>query len=112
MAKATTTHCRRCHGLLTNPRSVAAKIGPTCARRERQENAARAAGFKPTAIDKARQLIADHAILPIRGRRVFQVVSSNGVDRYLTATNTCNCPAGLRGKHACYHMAAATLLAA
>ncbi|MFD0853885.1 DUF6011 domain-containing protein, partial [Actinomadura adrarensis] len=32
MAKATTTNCRRCHGLLTDPRSVARGIGPTCER--------------------------------------------------------------------------------
>ncbi|MGW6335252.1 DUF6011 domain-containing protein [Nocardia rhamnosiphila] len=28
-------HCRRCHGWLLSPRSVAEGIGPTCAARER-----------------------------------------------------------------------------
>ncbi|MET8649696.1 DUF6011 domain-containing protein [Nocardia aurea] len=30
-------HCRRCHGWLLSPRSVAEGIGPTCAIRERAE---------------------------------------------------------------------------
>ncbi len=30
-------HCRRCHGWLLSPRSVAEGIGPTCAARERAE---------------------------------------------------------------------------
>jgi len=114
-AKRTTTktgNCRRCRALLTNPRSITRGYGDRCWREKRREDAAHAAGFKTTTVDKARQLIADKAIVPVRGRRVFQVVSSNGTDRYLTAANTCNCPAGLRGKHSCYHSAAAAMLAA
>ncbi|MGQ4601619.1 DUF6011 domain-containing protein [Nocardia sp. R6R-6] len=34
-------HCRRCHGWLMSPESVAARIGPTCASRERAELRAR-----------------------------------------------------------------------
>jgi hypothetical protein len=30
-------HCRRCHGWLVSPESVAHGIGPTCAARERAE---------------------------------------------------------------------------
>ncbi|MEU4345784.1 DUF6011 domain-containing protein [Nocardia sp. NPDC023852] len=30
-------HCRRCHGWLVSPQSVALGIGPTCAIRERTE---------------------------------------------------------------------------
>jgi hypothetical protein len=107
-----TATCRRCRATLTSTRSVANGIGPVCARNERREQAAQAAGFKQQAIDKARALIAEKAILPLRGRRVFTVVSSNGVDRYLTAPSTCNCPAGLKGRYGCYHRAAATMLAA
>ncbi|MBH0780389.1 DUF6011 domain-containing protein [Nocardia bovistercoris] len=33
-------HCRRCHGWLLSPRSVAEGIGPTCAMRERAEQRA------------------------------------------------------------------------
>ncbi|WP_324195116.1 DUF6011 domain-containing protein [Nocardia cyriacigeorgica] len=36
-------HCRRCHGWLLSPRSVAEGIGPTCAVRERAEQRAAAA---------------------------------------------------------------------
>jgi hypothetical protein len=35
-------HCRRCHGWLLSPRSVADGIGPTCAIRERAEHRAAA----------------------------------------------------------------------
>lgn len=37
--------CRRCHGWLLSPRSIAEGIGPTCAVRERAEQ--RAAAFPP-----------------------------------------------------------------
>jgi hypothetical protein len=107
-----TATCKRCRATLRSAKSVARGMGAHCARLDRQEAAAKAAGFKASAVDKARQLIADKAIVPVRGRRVFAVVSSNGTDRYLTAPNTCNCPAGLRAKHSCYHSAAATMLAA
>ncbi|MGV9971583.1 DUF6011 domain-containing protein [Nocardia beijingensis] len=36
-------HCRRCHGWLLSPQSVAQGIGPTCAIRERAESRARSA---------------------------------------------------------------------
>ncbi|MGO4612700.1 DUF6011 domain-containing protein [Nocardia sp. 2YAB30] len=36
-------HCRRCHGWLLSPQSVASGIGPTCAIRERAELRAAAA---------------------------------------------------------------------
>lgn len=107
-----TANCQRCRGLLTNARSIARGYGAHCWREKRREDAVKAAGFKPSAVEKARQLIADGAIIPVRGRRVFAVISSNGTDRYLTAPQTCNCPAGLKARHACYHRAAATILAA
>lgn len=112
MTTTKTATCTRCRATLRSAKSVARGMGAHCARRARQEAAVAAAGFKSAAVEKARQLIADRGILPIRGRRVFQVIASNGVDRYLTAVNTCNCPAGLRGKHSCYHSAAAVMLAA
>ena len=110
--KATTATCTRCRATLRSAKSVARGMGAHCARLARQEAAVVAAGFKPATLAKARELIADGGIVPVRGRRVFAVVASNGVDRYLAAPQTCNCPAGLRGKHGCYHRAAATLLAA
>lgn len=110
--KKATTNCRRCHALLTDPRRVAKGIGRRCEQLERQEAAAAAAGFKPATVEKARQLITDRGIVPVRGRRVFEVVASDGAATYKTAPQACTCKAGLRGKHACYHRAAATMLAA
>lgn len=104
------TRCRRCHRILTDPRRVALGIGRTCALRERQENAV--TGYKPNQIDNARQLIEDAAIIPLRGT-VFQTVSTDGTETYLTTAETCTCPAGLKGKACpCYHSAAAAILAA
>ncbi|MGW4326040.1 DUF6011 domain-containing protein [Nocardia sp. NPDC004573] len=36
-------HCRRCHGWLLSPQSVAEGIGPTCAIRERAQQRAESA---------------------------------------------------------------------
>lgn len=110
--KPPTATCTRCHATLRSTKSVARGMGAHCARLHRQEQAVKTAGFKPQAIEKAKTLIAEGGILPIRGRRVFQVVSSDGTGRYLTAPQTCNCPAGLKGRYGCYHRAAATMLAA
>lgn len=107
-----TATCRRCRATLTSTRSVHHGIGPVCRRNEKQEQAALAAGFNQTAIDKARALIAERAILPLRGKRVFRAVSSDGSTSYLVAPQTCACPAGLRGRHGCYHRCGATMLAA
>ena len=112
MTTTKTATCTRCRATLRSAKSVARGMGAHCARLARQEAAVAAAGFKPATVEKARQLIADRAILPIRGRRVFEVVASDGTATYKTAPQACTCKAGLRGKHTCYHMAAATLLAA
>jgi ferredoxin len=104
------TVCGRCGRTLTSAESVLRGYGPGCARRIRE--AATVADAKPEAIAKAQELIEQGAIVPLRGRRVFTVVASNGVDRYLTAAQGCNCPAGLRGVHTCYHRVAVALLAA
>lgn len=114
MAKQTPTTgtCTRCHATLRSAKSIARGMGAHCARLDRQEAAAKAAGFKPAAIAKAKELIADGGIIPVRGRRVFRAVSSDGTSSYLTAPQACGCKAGLKGKHLCFHRAAATLLAA
>jgi hypothetical protein len=109
---ARTATCRRCRATLRSARSVARRIGPVCEREERREAAARAAGFKPAAVAKAQELIEQGAIVPLRGRRVFQVVSSDGTATYKTAPQSCNCAAGVKGRYVCYHRVAATLLAA
>jgi hypothetical protein len=111
MTKTGNTNCRRCRGLLTTPASVARGYGARCWTLHRRETAARTAGYKPAAIAKAKELIADGGIVAIRGRRVFRAVSSDGTAAYLTAKEACSCPAGIKSR-ACYHRAAVTLIAA
>lgn len=107
---AQTATCRRCKATLRSAKSVTNGIGPTCSRKERAEAAV--SGFKPALVAKAMELIADKGIKAIRARRVFEVVSTNGSAKYKTAPQACNCAAGLKAKHTCYHRIAATYLAA
>jgi hypothetical protein len=69
-------------------------------------------GCKADQLAKATELIEDGAIVPIRGRRVFRAVSSDGARTYLTAPTACTCAAGLRGHSVCFHRVAASILAA
>jgi uncharacterized Zn finger protein len=107
------TSCLRCGRKLTSAASVAAGYGRSCAAKVRA--AARAlvlSTFKSGVLEKAEQLITDGGIVRIahRGTPAFRVVASNGVDRYTTAASGCTCPAGLAGRHMCYHRVAARLL--
>lgn len=68
--------------------------------------------FKPAQVEKARELIEQGGIVPFRGRRIFRTVSSDGTRTYLTAPQACNCAAGLKGRHMCFHRIAAIILAA
>lgn len=116
MAATTTTHrCTRCGRILRSAASIARSYGRGCQAKIRAAAKAKAvAEFKPATVEKAEQLIADRGIVAIRTRRtpVFRVVASNGGATYLTAPQACNCAAGLRSKSACYHRAAAAILAA
>lgn len=107
-----TTKCARCHRPLTAATSVARGYGRGCQAKIRA--AAIAAPHKATQVAKALELVADGGIVAVRTRhaKVFAVVSSTGTGRYLTAPQACNCAAGLRGTHVCYHRIAAQLLAA
>ncbi|MFE2751595.1 DUF6011 domain-containing protein [Actinosynnema sp. NPDC059335] len=114
-AAPTITRCTSCGRTLRAAKSIAAGRGPRCQAKVRAAaKAAVVAEFKPATVAKALELIADNGIVPIRARRViaFRVVSSDGANRYLTAPQACNCAAGLKAKHACYHRVAATILAA
>lgn len=112
-APAATGTCTRCGRTLTSAKSIAAGYVRGCQTKIRAAvKAAVVAEFKPATVEKAEQLIADGGIVAIKARRVFRVVSTNGSDRYLTAPQACNCKAGLRGVHPCYHRVAATILAA
>lgn len=105
--------CTRCGRKLTSAKSVADTMGRTCkAKVAATSKTAAVATFKPAQVAKAQELIADGGIVAIRGRRVFRVVSTSGDATYLTAPAACNCAAGLKSVHACYHRIAATILAA
>jgi hypothetical protein len=103
-------NCLRCGRVLRSAKSVAAGYGPTCSAHIRKATAVQAATHKPAAIAKAQELIEQGGILPLRGRRVFTVVSSDGTGTYLTAPQGCTCPAGIKGRFTCYHRVAATIL--
>ncbi|MFD5245024.1 DUF6011 domain-containing protein [Amycolatopsis sp. NPDC058340] len=108
----TTTRCTRCGRVLRSTTSIARGYGRTCG--ARIAAAAKLAAHKPAQVEKAVELIADGGLVLVRRRRtpVFAVVASNGVDRYLTAAQACNCKAGLRGISTCYHRIAAQLVTA
>jgi len=109
-ATQTTAKCIRCGRVLRAAKAIADGAGRTC--KAKIAAAARTAEFKPAQIAKAQELIADGGILPIWGKRVFRVVSSDGSATYLAAPQACNCAAGLRAKHVCYHRVAAAIVAA
>jgi|HubBroStandDraft_6_1064221.scaffolds.fasta_scaffold66720_3 hypothetical protein len=69
-------------------------------------------GFAAAQVEKARELISDGGIIPTKRPGVFRAVSSKGTDQYLVHSATCNCPAGLRGRSACYHVLSARILVA
>lgn len=108
---AHTTKCLRCGRVLRSAKSVARQYGPGCAAHIRKATAAPAVtAHKPAAIAKAVELIELGAITPLRGRRVFTVISSDGTDTYKTAPTGCTCKAGIKGRYVCYHRVAATIL--
>lgn len=105
------TRCRHCHRVLRSAKSVTLGAGPRCLRKVR--DAAKSpivTAHKPDAIAKAKELIELGGILPLRGRRVFTVISSDGIGTYKTAPQGCTCKAGIKGRYVCYHRVAATIL--
>lgn len=108
----TTAKCLDCGRVLRAAKSVALGRGRRCLAKVREAAKATASAFKPSQVAKAEELIADGGIVAIRGRRVFRVVSTNGDATYLAAPQACNCAAGLRAIHPCYHRVAASILAA
>lgn len=65
--------------------------------------------YKPTQVEKAREAIEQHAILPTKRPGLYTAVSSDGTTTYLVHSATCSCPAGQRGRK-CYHTAAVAIL--
>ncbi|WP_225959170.1 SWIM zinc finger family protein [Nonomuraea africana] len=43
---------------------------------------------------------------------LYTAVSSDGTTTYLVHRASCTCPAGQRGRYACYHRAAVAILSA
>jgi hypothetical protein len=114
-ATTTATHqhsnCLRCGRALRSAKSVATGYGPTCTRKVKAAAKAEVvAQYKAHLVAKAEELIEQGGIIALRGRRVFQVVASNGIDTYKAAPQGCTCAAGLKGKHVCYHRIAAHIL--
>jgi excisionase family DNA binding protein len=66
--------------------------------------------WKPAQLDKAREAIAERAILPTSRPGLYTAVSSDGSTTYLVHACGCTCPAGQRGRYQCYHRAAVVLL--
>lgn len=110
--KTRTATCKRCHATLTDPKSVARRLGPVCARKHAAEQRASAviAKHNPTQVDKAIELIGDSGILPVE-QGLFLVVSAAGDIRYETTVARCGCKAGQYGR-LCYHRVAAELILA
>lgn len=106
---STTVRCLRCRRCLRAATSTGAGYGPTC-RRLLAVAAAAVADGSPTQRDKAAELIADAALVPLRRSNVWKVVASDGEHTYLTAPTCCTCPSGLHGR-TCYHRIAAGVLA-
>jgi uncharacterized Zn finger protein len=109
-----TTKCRSCHRVLRSASSIAAGIGPTCARNEKRKQAAAeliVQQYTHQQVKKAAALLTAGSVTQI-DLHTFQAVSASGARYDVDTTRAaCTCPAGQHGR-ACYHLAAAQLLAA
>lgn len=107
------TRCLRCGRPLTSTRSITTGYGPTCTRKVRAARRAQiTAQYKAHQVAKAEELIEQGALIPLRGRRIFLAVSSDGSATYRTHRAACTCPAGIKGTHPCKHRIAAHIVAA
>jgi hypothetical protein len=106
--------CKRCHRTLRSADSIARGMGRHCARKDRQEQAARLilATYTQVQVAKVVELLTDGGVQRV-DRTTWLAVASNGIDRYevSTAHASCTCKAGQNGRQ-CYHLAAAQLSAA
>lgn len=107
-----TAKCKRCGRTLTDPKSVAAKLGPVCAKKRAAEQRAAAviASHKPATVDKAIEVIGDAGVLPVDAG-LFLVTASDGLRQYETTASSCTCTAGVYGR-TCYHRVAVELVLA
>lgn len=108
--------CGRCGRRLTSLRSRKLGFGEECWRRMRAAISALRAevegrkigAFTPRQIDSAEELVADGGIAHLGDYR-FEVISSDGTERYTATLLECTCPAGERGEE-CYHQVATMIL--
>lgn len=105
-----TSHCARCGRALRDPKSIAAGVGPRCAKRIAEAAIVVMATNTATSVGKAIELIGDAGIVRV-GAGEFITVSSRGDVRYETTPASCTCTAGVYGR-VCYHQVAAKLIAA
>jgi hypothetical protein len=108
------TRCLRCGRRLTAQVSVSQGYGRGCkARIAQAAETVDLSAFKPAQADKAREAIADGAVVPTSRPSVYAVSSSGGSLVYLTDAyaQTCTCRAGVNGRR-CWHRAAALILEA
>jgi hypothetical protein len=104
MSNATehTARCGRCHRTLRAATSVRDGYGRGCKAIMRAAALAAAVkGFAAKQVDAARELIEDRALIATSRPGVFRVVSSDGERSYLSHSQTCGCPSGLRRLTAC-----------
>lgn len=114
----TTVKCLRCgrtrHFHSATAAAKAAPYGRICGALVRAAQMAETVrGFAATQVEKARELIADGGLIPVRGQ-IFRAVSSKGDRTYtVAATGQCTCPAAARSGRAdrCYHVVAARMVA-
>jgi uncharacterized Zn finger protein len=106
------THCLSCGRPLRSATSQARGRGRYCAAKiRRAAQVADLRDYTTRQLAAAEELIEDAAIIPIRGRRIYRAVSTDGTETYTTARQACTCPAG-RADRDCYHRAAVAILTA
>lgn len=98
-----------CGRRLTSPKSIAAGVGPVCARKLAEKAPEVIDRFKPAVVHRALTLIGEGKVRPVRGTRSFTVAGASGT--YTASAVSCTCPAG-RHQRDCYHLVAAKLLTA
>jgi hypothetical protein len=107
--------CRRCGNHLYTSKSQAQEYGAKCLRLQRYEDMAITladSGISPDTIRKAQEDIADGAaVLSERlGQLVCEVVSSEGLCKYIATPGHCTCKAGQFKKYVCRHRVDAMIL--
>lgn len=98
-----------CGRRLTSPKSIAAGVGPVCARKLAAQVEEIRTRFGRVKFTQAASLIAAGGVRPIRGTREFRVTGRTAT--YRTSAVGCTCPAG-KNHRDCYHLVAAKLLTA